>query len=303
VGRIIKQSRLWTVILVAAIASAQEPTFRTDVRLVRLLATVKNAQGQLVGSLERGAFQVLDNGVKQEITVFERQTELPLSVALLIDTSGSTKKELPTEIDSVKNFLTAFVKEGNPDDAISIYEFNWRTTKHTSYTRNIRRLEAALKQLEPEGGTSLYDAMYLASDELGAREGRHVMVIVTDGGDTTSTKDFQAALRSAQEADASVYPVVIVPIKNEAGRNVRGENALTTIALQTGGKTFQIAPGPELDQSFAQILRELRTQYLLGYYPKNVESPENRFHKVEIKLNRTDLRVTSRTGYYEPKQR
>jgi Ca-activated chloride channel family protein len=267
---------------------------------VRLLVTVKDAQGALVGSLEESDFRVFDNGVEQQIAVFERQTAKPLSIALLIDTSGSTRKELKTELDSIRGFLKALVSEGNPEDAAALFEFNWRTTQHTPFTRNTRRLDAALKQLKPEGGTSLYDAMYLAAGELSEREGRHVMVIVTDGADTTSAKDFQAALRAVQEADTVVYPVVIVPIKSDAGRSVRGENALTTIAQQTGGRLFSPAPGAELSRSFVEILRELRTQYLIGFYPKHPTPQENRFHRVEVRVKNASLRVSTRAGYYDP---
>jgi Ca-activated chloride channel homolog len=124
------------------------------------------------------------------------------------------------------------------------------------------------------------------------------MVIVTDGGDTTSKTDFHAALESAQLADAVIYPIVVMPITNDAGRNVGGENALTFMAQGTGGRTFMPSVGPDLDKAFTEILRDLRTQYLLGYYPKDVPLTRNRFHKLEVKLRRPELRVLARNGYY-----
>lgn len=277
---------------------AQVPDIRVDVSLVRILATVKNQAGQLVGSLEKSDFRVWDNDVPQEIAIFERQTEQPLSVAVLIDTSGSTGKEVRYEIDSVSRFLKALFAEGNPRDTAALYSFNYQVSKHNHFTRNHGSLERSLKTLKSEGGTSLYDAMYLSAGELEDREGRRVIVAVTDGGDTTSTKDFHAALEAAQMADAVIYPVLVMPITNDAGRNIGGENALATFAARTGGRVFSPQIGAQLDAAFAAIIKELRTQYLLAYYPKNVPPTKERFHRLRIEVNRPDLRVLARTGYY-----
>src|SRR5260370_38266337 len=124
------------------------------------------------------------------------------------------------------------------------------------------------------------------------------MVIVTDGGDTASTKDFHQALEAAQFADALLYPVLVVPITNDAGRNVGGENALTTLAAGTGGRVFLPSLGAELDRAFADILRELRTQYLVGFYPKDVPLTKDRFHMLKVSLPGRNLRAITRSGYY-----
>jgi Ca-activated chloride channel family protein len=124
------------------------------------------------------------------------------------------------------------------------------------------------------------------------------MVIVTDGGDTTSAKDFHAALNAAQLANTVIYPVLVMPITNDAGRNIGGENALTTMAAGTGGRVFTPALGAALDQAFSDIIKDLRTQYLLGYYPKNVPLTKERFHRLLVRVRRPDLRVTARNGYY-----
>src|SRR5260370_17319788 len=166
----------------------QEPIFRVDVRLVRLLATVKNAAGDLVGSLGPKDFAVRDNDIVQEISVFEHQTTQPLSVTLLIDTSGSTGKDLKFETASLVKFLDALVREGNPDDAVSLYAFNYQVTLINSFTRRLSRVEDNLKRLAAEGGTSLYDAIYLAAPPLRDREGRHVIVAVPAAGTTTTSK-------------------------------------------------------------------------------------------------------------------
>src|SRR5262249_52845780 len=130
------------------------------------------------------------------------------------------------------------------------------------------------------------------------RDGRRVMVIVTDGGDTTSTMDFHAALEAAQLADTAIYPILVVPIPTEAGRNVGGENALTTLSLGTGGHVFLPTVGAELDKAFTHLIEDLRTQYLLAYYPKDVPLTKNRFHRLELRVRNPELRVLARNGYY-----
>jgi len=281
-----------------ALVSALGAQIRVDVRLVRVLATVKNPAGELVGALNKEDFEILDNGVPQQISVFERQTAQPLSVAMLVDSSGSTAKDLKYETDSVARFFKALFSEGNPKDTVALYSFNDQVTCHNFFTHNQSPLEHSLRMIQGEAGTSLYDAIWLASRDLESRDGRKVMIIVTDGGDTTSRKDFHAALDAAQLADAVIYPVLVVPISNDAGRNIGGEHALITIAGGTGGRVFEPTLGTALDNAFSDIIKDLRTQYLLAYYPKDVPLTKNRFHKLVVRTHRADLRVTARNGYY-----
>lgn len=291
---------LLRMVALPVLAQDQDTVFRVDVRLVRILATVKNNAGELMRGLEKTDFEILDNGVPQEISVFERQTAQPLSVAVLIDTSASTAIDLRYEIESVQKFLRALIRQGNPQDAASLYAFSWETIELTGFTRSIGQLESSLKSLKTGGGTSLYDALIFAADAITEREGRHVMVVVTDGGDTTSTRNFHQALEAVQRADSVIYPILVMPITNEAGRNIGGENALTQFAQGTGGRVFTPGERTALDQAFAEILLELRTQYLLGYYPRNVPATKDPFHRIQIRLrNRAELRVTARSGYYE----
>ena len=289
---------LISLFALAAIAPPQDTVIRVNVRLVRALVTVKDSAGQLIGSLNKNDFNISDNGVKQDIAVFERHTEQPLSVAVLVDTSASTGIQLRYELDSTSKFFKALLGEGNPDDAAALYSFNWEVRLIRSFTRNFATLDQRLKLLKSEGGTSLYDAIYLASRDLESREGRHVMVVVTDGGDTTSVKDFHHALEAAQLADVVMYPVLVIPITNDAGRNIGGENALTTLAAGTGGRVFTPSIGAELDRAFADILRELRTQYLIGFYPKGVPPTKDRFHTLKVSVQGRNLRVITRSGYY-----
>ncbi len=275
-----------------------ETTIRVDVQLVRILATAKDPSGALVGSLEKRDFVVRDNGAEQQIAIFERQTDQPLNVAILIDNSGSTAKDLRYETESVTRFLRSLVKEGNPEDSFALYSFNWEVVRQNGFTRSVPALERSLKMMKGEAGTSLYDAILLASRELENRRGRKILVILTDGGDTTSKTDFQHATEAAQLADAVIYPVLVVPITNAAGHNVGGENALTTFALRTGGRVFEPGLGAELDRAFDQIIRDLRTQYLIGFYPKDVPLTKDRFHSLEVTAADPRLLVKARNGYY-----
>lgn len=279
---------------------APTATFAVGVNLVHILATVRNQEGAVVTNLSKQDFQLSDDGVPQTIAVFERNTSVPLSVAVLIDTSGSTQIDIHYEEESVLKFIPALLNAGNPSDTFALYSFNWRTSLEADFSRSQRRAERALRSLKAEGGTSLYDAIYLASDNLADREGRHVMVVVTDGNDTTSYKRFDDALKAAQRADIVLYPIVAVPIESDAGREVGGEHALAALAAATGGRIFYPVGFAQLNEVFTEIIKDLRTQYLLGFYPKGVPQGGGAFHPITITVKDKGLKVTARSGYYEP---
>ncbi len=276
----------------------RQPNFQTEVKLVRLLVNVKNAAGELVGTIDKEEFTVFDNGVPQQIANFERYTTKPISVALVVDTSGSTAKDWQYEVKSIRKFLNALFREGNESDTASLFTFNYDVTMQHDFTRNAPRLEDRLRGIKPEGGTSLYDAIFHASQQLQRRDGRRVIVLVTDGGNTTSVRAYKDAKEAAQRADVVMYPIVVVPIDNDAGRNTGGEHALQTLAGDTGGRWFDPTIGDQLDKTFTEILRDLRAQYMLGYYPKNLPADAPRFHPVRVEIARKDLRAQTRTGYY-----
>lgn len=301
-------TRVAALALLALAASGQQPAFRVDVNLVRVIATVTDAGGNPVGALPKEQFRLFDSGVPQEIAVFERTTAVPLSVAVLIDASGSTAKELPAEIAAVRRFFRTLLREGNPSDAVALYAFNWEVEELAPFTRDVSRLERVLKRVKAEAGTSLYDALLFAAEDLERRDGRKVIVVVTDGGDTTSSHSFRDALRAAHLAEALVYPIVIVPVQSDAGRNIGGENALAVLAAGTGGRAFQASLGPALDDAFTTVLAGLRTQYFLGYYPRGLPPGSGPFR--EIRLEVLDdgravgrLQVSARSGYYEDSRR
>jgi len=282
-----------------ALLTAQDPVIRVDVKLIRILASVRDQFGQLAGGLNKEDFQVFDNSVEQQVAIFERSTSQPLSIMILLDISASVAKDLKYEVEASLRFARSLFKDGNEEDSIALITFNHEVRLVAGFTRRIRRLENAVTDIRTGAGTSLYDALFLGSEELEGREGRKVIICVTDGGDTASFKKFNAANVAVQRAQAAVYPVLVTPIVNDSGRNTGGENALQLIAERSGGRVLKPSSYDKLTQSFDEILRDLRTQYLLAFYPKNLSPSGNKFHRLEVKLRRPDLRVSARTGYYE----
>ena len=281
---------------------AEEPpetTFAVDVNLVNLLVTVKDANGGPIADLNVDDFTIVDGRQQRPITVFEKRTDRPLSVALMLDTSLSTAKELQFEREAAQRFFERLLGTGsNPSDRVAVLQFSDYVEVLTGFTRSDKRIQKAMGLVKRGGGTSMYDSLYLAARQLKGREGRRVMVVITDGGDTTSYTPFAQALRSAHDIDAVIYGIIVIPIRSDAGRNTGGENALKTLAANTGGETFVQYADENLDEAFNQILENLRTQYLLGYYPPERESDTERFRKIEVSVNRPDASVLSRNGYY-----
>ncbi len=291
------------ILLGAARLPAQpgEPVvFTSEVRLVTLPVTVKDASGAPLGDLAREDFQIVEEGESRELAFFERRTDRLLSMALMLDTSLSTAIELRYERESARRFLAGLLGPGShPGDSAAVFSFSADVEALQWFSRDLKALERALGRVRPDTGTSAYDAFVLASQELVSREGRRVIVAITDGGDTTSRWTFADALRAAHDAEVAIYPLVVVPIQADAGRNRGGEHALITLAAKTGGEAFVQHGAQDLDESFGQILRSLRTQYLLGFYPRIEGSASKElFRDVEVRVARDGAAVFSRSGYY-----
>jgi Ca-activated chloride channel family protein len=155
-----------------------------------------------------------------------------------------------------------------------------------------------------EGGTALYDAIYLGSKELGKKDGRKVLVLVTDGGDTVKGSTYNEAREQALRNEVMIYSIIDVPIEASAGRDLGGEHALITLSEDTGGKHFYVDQGG-LDKAFAKVSDDLRTQYMIGYYPHNQE-PGRQFHKLNVTVPRAadqSFNIRHKTGYYAEPQR
>jgi len=292
-----------TVVSAPAQQAGEDISFKVDVRLVSVLANVKDARGAPIPDLKVEDFSVLDGGEEVAIAVFERRTNRPLSVTLMIDTSLSTAKDLRFEREAARRFVNNLIgPDSQPEDQVAILQFSDYVDLLSDFTRSPQRLQDALNRTRPDSGTSMYDAVLLASQILEHRSGRRVVVVITDGGDTTSRIPFTEALEAAHDVDTVIYGIIVVPIQSDAGRNVGGENALKSLAGQTGGETFIQYGTADLDQAFREILRNLRTQYLIAYYPPPARTGRERFRRTEVRVNRPGATVLGRTGYFLPEE-
>ena len=285
-------------------SSQSEPvtTLKVDVKLVNVFVTVTDATGAPIGGLKKENFILEEDGHEQKIAVFDKESALPLSIALAIDTSLSTRHDLPLEQASAKRFAHAIMR---PVDALSIYGFSEVVHEATpGFTPDLKRIDEAIEHIRTGAATALYDAIYLTSRALDPRKGRKVIVLITDGGDTISKVDYKEAVRAAVEAEALVYSIIIVPIEASAGRETGGEHALIQLSEDTGGKYYYATSTAQLDDAFHKISDELRTQYLLAYYPSERTS-FSEFRRIAVKLTGTPAadayKVRHRTGYYSTK--
>lgn len=295
-------------LFLAGAALAQDGSsdaIKVEVKLVNVFATVTDALGHPVNTLAKDDFQLFEDDIPQRIAIFHQQSSLPLSIVVCIDTSLSTQLDLKFEQQSARRFARDVVDPEN-HDAMALYEFSRDVDELVAFTSSLRRIDDGISTLHPGSNTALYDAIYLGSQALAKREGRKVMVLITDGGDNGSNVSYQEALRAAQQSEALLYSVIIVPIEASAGRNTGGEHALIQLARDTGAQAFYADSMQQLDQAFSQISTELRNQYLLAYYPAK-RLADSDFRSISISLAdsiRTRgrrLTVRHRTGYYTSK--
>jgi len=287
-------------ILFAPPAFAQDTNFKVDVRLVSVFVNVTDANGAIVGGLKKEDFAVSEDGRKQEIAVFERQSELPLNLVLAIDTSGSVHKDMSDEVAAAKRFVRAILR---PQDKMSVIQFATTVQVMAGFTNSVSTIDRSLDHLRPDWASAVYDAISEGSKSLGGKDGRKVLVIVSDGDDTAKDLTYDDALEAALRNEVMIYSLIDVPIESSAGRDLGGEHALITLSEQTGAKHFYVGEGG-LDKAFAQVSDDLRTQYLIGYYPKN-QLPGRDFHRIAVTVPRaaTDVyKVRSKVGYYADAQ-
>jgi Ca-activated chloride channel family protein len=299
-----KRFHLALIVLVsAAAATAQEPetTLKVDVKLVNVFVTVTDSHGAPVATLQKENFRLKEDGKEQKIAIFDRESELPLSIVLAVDTSLSTRKDLPLELSSARKFAHTILR---PQDGLSLYKFSEEVSEVVPFTSDLKRIDAGIDRIRNGAATALYDAVFLGSHALGKRQGRKVMVAITDGGDTVSQVDYKQALRAAQEAEAIIYSIIIVPIEASAGRDTGGEHALIQISEDTGGKYYYATSLAQLDEAFRKISDELHTQYLLAYYPSQRYS-DSEFRRIQVDLMSPPpggpYQARHRTGYFTTK--
>jgi Ca-activated chloride channel family protein len=274
--------------------SKQSGVIRVQTNLVNILASVIDAHGQPIPDLPQEMFEISEEGVPQKIERFEAETNRPLDLALMIDSSMSTFKDMKFETESAAHFIRQVVR---PGDTLGVFEFDEHVTQLSDFSADVPKLQTAARRIAPGAGTSIYDAIVLGSNALRRRplERRRAIVLVTDAGETTSLSKFEDARRAAIASEALLYSIVI-RAANESGRNTAGEHALITITDGTGGAMFMVDEMQGLDAMFDRIDRELRTQYLLGYYPAPVPPPGSRRH-VAIKVKTGDI-VRYRKEYF-----
>jgi Ca-activated chloride channel family protein len=260
----------------------QQGRIRVNVNLVNVLVSVLDDNNRPAPDLPVEAFQIFEEGVQQKIEVFESETKLPLDIALMIDASLSAHKEITFEQQAAAHFIAQVLR---PEDHLSVFAFDENVRQIAGFSDNVKVLQSAVQKIPDGSGTSIYDALVLGSKALEHRkeDRRRVIILVTDGGETTSQWDFEAARKAAVRANTLLYSIIVRPVKNESGRNTAGEHAIETITDTTGGAIFFPDTAQDLDIIFDRIDRELRTQYRLGYYP-NPPGPVNTYRSIQVKV-------------------
>ncbi len=289
---------LWPGVLPVSSQAVLNQDYRlvVDVDLVTVLASVTTAEGALAAGLTRNNFQLFEDGIPQEIALFGRESDQALRLQLLFDSSLSITTELGAQQEAAIDFLRLVVNRG---DRVSIFQVSENVVELVRETSRPDAMARALRSIRPGGGTSLYDAVYLASQGLSSSLGRKVILIISDGTDTTSKVSIEECLRWVLASEAVVYALVVQPIKSEAGRNLAGERSMIYLTRETGGRFFPVASPETLRASFSRIGEELRTQYLLGYYPRH-KGESGKFRRVRIEVDLAGAEVRARRGYYAP---
>ena len=287
------------LLAVAPVLQAQmAPPIHVNVRLVNVFVNVTDAHGAPVPGLTQKDFALSEDGHPQKITYFERQTNVPLSIVMAIDTSGSTRKDIPQERAAAREFVRALLR---PADRLGLMDFNSDVREVVPFTSNVRLIDAGLRNLDFGPATALYSAVYLASQRLQPRHGRKVLVLISDGGNTKNDVDYSQALEAARQGQVMVYSIIDVPIEADAGRDTEGEHAMITLSEETGGQYYYANSG-DLREAFRKVSENLRTQYLLGYYPERSRRGDE-FRKISVKLTHAPASngpytVQNRAGYY-----
>ncbi len=280
---------------------AEQFTITVGVDLVNVLFTVTDDKGRLVSGLGPEDFVVEEDGETQEILHFARENELPLTLALLVDTSPSVRSVFEEEQRTAVAFLESILR---PQDLSLIIGFDRTVTLIQDFTESTDLLADAIYSLDIGSGTSVYDAVFLAGEErLRDEAGRKAIIMISDGEDTTSRIDRTEALVAAHQADAVIYSISnSLPRRGffGGGRQSTGDiRTLETLSEETGGAVFVIDNSDDFEEIFAQIAEELRTQYSLGYVSTKPEK-DGEYREIRIRPRNRDYRVRSRRGYYAP---
>ena len=301
-----------------AAAEQQLPTIRVDVEVVNVLCTVKDRKGRLVNTLSASDFEILEDGQRQTIRYFSRETDLPLTIGLLVDTSVSQFRLVPAEKEAAETFLHRVL---GPKDLAFLISFDTDVDLLQDFSSSLALLRRGLEKLRVNapvapvslptvqgpfpglrrGGTHFHDAVYLAAREkLAAEVGRKAVVVITDGQDQGSKVKLEEAIEAAQKADVIVYGILFYDPAFYGFRFAySGEGALKKLAEETGGRMIRVDRSRDLAAAFEEIAQELRSQYSLGYTPTNARR-DGRFRRLRVQALNQELRVQARKGYYAP---
>jgi VWFA-related protein len=293
-------------------------TLKVNVNVVQLFFNVKDKKGGLIPSLPKDEFEILEDSKPQTIKYFTAESNLPLTLGILIDSSGSQQRVLDMEKEIGGAFLSQILRE---KDMAFVLGFDVNVDLLQDFTNSPRLLKAALNsaKINTGGGsgagipgmgggpvptsnprgTLLYDAVYLAShDELAQQVGRKAMILLTDGEDQGSQLKLKDAVEAAQKSDSIVYVLLCADRGFYGGFGYSGEGEMKKLTQETGGRVIDVGNKPEkLKQAFDQIALELRSQYNIGYTPTN-STQDGTFRKVEIHTKNKDYKIQARTGYY-----
>lgn len=290
-------------------------TIRLGTQLVNVLFSVTDKQNRYVNDLTASDVKVLEDGKPQEIFTFKRESDLPLTMAILIDVSNSVVPVLPELTDAGARFVNSIMRPNK--DKAAVIEFDGEATIVRDLTTSAAKLQRGFAEIvrnapppwarrrpppiipgDRKGGTSIFDSVIAACTDMLAREvGRKTVILFTDGIDTTSLTDRSEAVEEALRAEVVVYAIGI----GDPSENGVDRKALEKLCEPTGGRAFVPKDVDGLDQAFEQLERELRQQYLVAYEPANVTA-DGKFRKIEVRVaNRKDVRIRHRRGYYGPK--
>ncbi len=279
-------------------------TIRVQVRLVSLFVNVTDAHGAPVPDLAKENFALSEDGLPQTISVFEKDTNVPLSLVLAIDTSGSTRRDMGAEQHAGRDFAQALLTS---KDQLALFDFNSDVREVVPFTNSVKRIESGLGSLGHGPATAFYQAVYLAAQSLAPRTGRKVLVVISDGGNTVKGTSYDEALAEAQRSDVIIYSIIDTPVEADAGRDTGGEHAMIVLSQETGGRWFYVDQGG-LPAAFRKVSDDLRTQYLLAYYPQRGAKAANppdtgaQFHAIRVVLRDTPPGAQDtphyRSGYY-----
>ena len=277
-----------------------DQTLSVNVDLVNLVFTVFDRKGKFITNLNQGRFRVFEDNRSQTITNFSKETNLPITVVLLIDTSGSIRDKIRFEQDAAIEFFYTTLRRGA--DRGLVISFDSGVNLLQDYTDDPEVLANAVRRIRAGGGTSLYDALYLAaSEKLAAQQGRRVIILISDGDDNSSRTSMAETLEEAQRNDVVMYAISTNAGSGSRSRDQeRGDRVLKKFAEETGGKVFFPSRLQELSADFQNISEELRAQYTLAYRPANVQR-DGTFRKVRIQVADRNYQVRARNGYYAPR--